>query len=109
MPGPGFVHLRGRSAYSLLEGALPVGKLVGLAQADAHPAVAVADANSLFGAVEFSDKAASSGLQPIVGLTLSVDFADREASRDPRAARKPQFVLLARSEAGYRNLMALSS
>ena len=107
---PGFVHLNVRSSYSLLEGALTVAKIAALAQADRTPAVALTDDN-LFGALEFSEKLSSAGVQPIVGLTLRVDFRDREerSGRATREDRRPGVVLLCRSEAGYRNLMALSS
>ncbi|MDQ4060200.1 MAG: PHP domain-containing protein, partial [Pseudomonadota bacterium] len=60
---PAFVHLRVHSAYSLLEGALPVPRLVGLAKADGQPAIAVTDTNNLYGALEFSEKAAAAGVQ----------------------------------------------
>src|SRR5690606_42073905 len=42
---PRFVHLRVHSAYSLLEGALPLGKIIKQAIADAAPAIAVPDTN----------------------------------------------------------------
>jgi DNA polymerase-3 subunit alpha len=108
---PGFVHLNVRSSFSLLEGALTVARIASLAKADHAPAVAITDDN-LFGALEFSEKIAGSGVQPIIGLTLGVDFKDREqrAGRPGRdEPRRPAIVLLARSEIGYRNLMALSS
>ncbi len=108
-----FVHLHVQSAFSLLESALPLQKLIDLAIADGQPALAVTDRNNLFGALEFSDKAASKGLQPIMGIKLSVDFADGEMH--PGSSRKnvmetlPSVVLLAMSEAGYGNLMKLAS
>ena len=40
-PARSFVHLRVHSAYSLLEGALPIGKIIGLAVKDEAPAVCV--------------------------------------------------------------------
>ena len=108
---PGFVHLHVHSAYSLLEGALPIGKLAELAKADKQPAVALTDTDNMFGALEFSEKLASSGIQPIVGCTLAVDFGDE--ARDPRLNGRmrvlPRIVLLAQREAGYRNLMRLCS
>ena len=55
---PGFIHLNCHSAYSLLEGALPLPTLVKLAAADGMPAVGVTDTANLFGALEFSEKAA---------------------------------------------------
>ena len=44
--GPGYVHLRVHSALSLLEGALPIKKLLDLAKADDQPALAIADTNN---------------------------------------------------------------
>jgi DNA polymerase-3 subunit alpha len=107
---PGFIHLSVRSSYSLLESALTVAKIAAIAKADRMPAVALTDDN-LFGALEFSEKLAAVGVQPIVGLTLSLDFGDREErlGRPMRESRKPSLTLLACSETGYRNLMALSS
>ena len=108
---PGFVHLHVHSAYSLLEGALPIGKLADLAKADKQPALALTDTDNMFGALEFSEKMAASGIQPIIGCTLAVDFADE--ARDPRANGRtrplPRIVLLAAREAGYRSLMRLCS
>jgi len=106
-----FVHLHVHSSYSLLEGALKIGALAELAKADKQPALALTDTDNMFGALEFSEKMASSGIQPIVGCCLSIDFGDQE--RDPRhpvAPRKlPRLVLLAAREDGYRSLMRLNS
>jgi DNA polymerase III subunit alpha len=108
----GFVHLHVHSAYSLREGALTIETLARLAKADAMPALAIADTNNLFGALEFSEKLAKSGVQPIIGAQVTVDFADaapallRAVERDE--ARTP-IVLIAQSETGYRNLMRLVS
>ena len=76
------------------------------------PAMAIGDTNNLFGALEFSEKLAKAGVQPIIGAQTTVDFADaapallRAVERDE--ARAP-IVLLAQTEAGYRNLMRLVS
>jgi len=111
----GFVHLRVRSAFSLLEGALKLGALIKLAAQDGQPALAVTDTNNLFGALEFSEKAAEAGLQPIIGMTLSVDFGALSGNgvhgqRQPHHRTvMPHLVLLAKDDAGYRNLMRLSS
>jgi DNA polymerase-3 subunit alpha len=108
---PGFVHLHVHSAYSLLEGALTIARLAEFAKADRQPALALTDTDNMFGALEFSEKLHSAGIQPIVGCALAVDFADE--ARDPRlvgrARALPRIVLLAASEAGYRSLMRLSS
>jgi DNA polymerase III subunit alpha len=112
MADPGFVHLHVHSSYSLLEGALPIARLAELAKADRQPALALTDTDNMFGALEFSDKMAGAGIQPIIGCALAIDFADQDAG--PRAAgglplTRPRIVLLAAREAGYRSLMRLNS
>jgi DNA polymerase-3 subunit alpha len=117
MAGPGFIHLHVHSAYSLLEGALPLSKLLDLAKADKQPALGIADTNNLFGALEFSEKAAGKGIQPLIGVELAVDFSAMEDSQDRMQERghdrgrygKGGLVLLAASETGFANLSGLVS
>jgi DNA polymerase III subunit alpha len=80
-----FIHLRVHSSFSLLEGALPIKKIVSHAIADAQPAIAVTDTNNLFGALEFS-------------------LTQRDAM-----ARRPAIVLLAATADGYARLVDLVS
>src|SRR5213592_4268068 len=80
MADPGFVHLHVHSSYSLLEGALTIARLAELARADRQPALALTDTDNMFGALEFSDKLAGSGIQPIIGCALAIDFGDQEAN-----------------------------
>jgi DNA polymerase III subunit alpha len=109
---PGFVHLHVHSSYSLLEGAMTVGRLADLAKSDRQPALALTDTDNLFGALEFSDKLAAAGIQPIIGCALAIDFADQDSA--PRNGngtplRRPRVVLLAMCEGGYRSLLRLNS
>jgi DNA polymerase-3 subunit alpha len=106
-----FVHLHVHSSYSLLEGALTIARLAELAKADKQPALALTDTDNMFGVLEFSEKLASYGIQPIVGCALAIDFGDTDhGQRNPNAApERARIVLLAAREAGYRSLMRLSS
>ena len=104
----GYVHLHVHSSYSLLEGALKIGDLVKAAGADRQPALALTDTNNLFGALEFSEKAAGSGIQPIAGMQLSVAFEAPEANAKLNASH-PHIVLLAKDETGYGHLLRLAS
>ena len=70
----GFVHLRVKSAYSLLEGAVRPGELAKLALSGGMPAVAVTDVNNLFGVFEISETLVKVGVQPIVGCLLAVEL-----------------------------------
>src|ERR1700726_1582603 len=110
MSNAGFVHLHVHSAYSLLKGSIKIQKLGELAKADRQPALALTDTDNMFGALEFSDKMAASGIQPIIGCELAVDFGDQDPSgRNALAAGPARIVLLAARERGYRSLMRLNS
>jgi DNA polymerase-3 subunit alpha len=101
------------SAYSLLEGALTIQKLAALARADEAPALALTDSNNLFGALEFSEAMAEVGVQPIIGVTLSLTFATERQSSLGAEQRGPRIegriALLAKDANGYANLMRLST
>ncbi len=108
----GFVHLHVHTSFSLREGALAIGNLQKLALHDRQPALAITDTNNLFGALEFSEKLAAAGIQPIIGVGLSVEFGDAAAfgaRHDHSGLGRASLVLLAQSEAGYMNLMRLTS
>ena len=66
MTAPRFIHLRVHTEHSLLEGAIPVKKLVKLAAGAEMPAIAVTDTNNMFCALEFSVTAQGAGVQPII-------------------------------------------
>src|SRR5579859_7476238 len=107
---PGFVHLHVHSAYSLLKGSIKIARLGELAKADRQPALALTDTDNMFGALEFSDKMAGYGIQPIIGCEIAVDFGDQDPNtRNALAAAPSRLVLLAARERGYRSLMRLNS
>jgi DNA polymerase-3 subunit alpha len=110
MSSAGFVHLHVHSAYSLLKGSIKIAKLGELAKADRQPALALTDTDNMFGALEFSDKMAGYGIQPIIGCELAVDFGDQDPNaRNAPATNPARIVLLAARERGYRSLMRLNS
>src|SRR5262249_54375647 len=95
----------------LLQGALSIARLAELAKADRQPALALTDTDNMFGALEFSEKMAGAGIQPIVGCALAVGFGDQEAGPRTGGAspQRPRGALLAARESGYRSLMRLNS
>ena len=104
---PRFIHLRVHTEHSLLEGAVPVKKLVDLCKTHDMPAVAITDTNNMFAALEFSVTATGAGLQPIIGCQVSVAYDPAGPGERPRASAP--VVLLAQNEAGYMALMKLNS
>src|SRR5258707_1729591 len=105
----GFVHLHVHSAYWLLKGSIKIQKLAELAKPDREPALALTDTDNMFGALEFSDKMAGYGIQPIIGCELAVDFGDQDPNGRNVLAEPARIVLLAARERGYRSLMRLNS
>ncbi|MGJ3233311.1 MAG: DNA polymerase III subunit alpha [Oceanicaulis sp.] len=102
-----FVHLRVRSPYSLLEGSIRIKETAALCKKMGMPAAAITDTNNLFGALEFSETLSGEGVQPIIGCTLKVQI---EAPRPgERSTPDGTLVVLAKDQAGYANLMKLSS
>ena len=104
-----YVPLRTRSPYSMLEGALKIKQVAARCADWRFPAIALTDTNNMCGALEFADTVTGFGLQPIMGVTLSMDIGlplqPGQLRRDPDGT----LVLLAQNEKGYENLMALSS
>ncbi len=112
MPHADFVHLRVHTAYSLSEGAIKVVELAARCRAERMPAVAITDRGNLFGALEFSLECEQAGVQPIIGSEIAVRHSAGDGPRrggGGHDAPPDWLVLLAQNEAGYANLMALSS
>ncbi|WP_170478288.1 DNA polymerase III subunit alpha [Ruegeria arenilitoris] len=104
---PRFIHLRVHTEYSLLEGAVRLKKLPALCEQMDMPAVAVTDTNSMFSALEFSVTASGAGVQPIMGCQVDLEYVKAQPGEKPKGPAP--LILLAQSEAGYENLMKLSS
>lgn len=109
MPHADFVHLRVHTAYSLLEGAIHIKDLARLCAEEKMPAVAMTDTANMFGALEFSETIAMSGVQPIIGVTLPLENPFAQKSRFGKKPAPDSLVLLAQNATGYANLMALVS
>ena len=93
----------------MLEGALKMKETATCVAKYRQPAIAITDTNNLCGALEFSEVMSGAGVQPIIGVTLSVDLEGERQPGQLRCDPDGTVVLLAQSELGYGNLMALSS
>ena len=94
----GFVHLRVRSEYSLVDSTVRIDALMERAAAAGIPAVGVTDAGNLFAVVKAVAEAERRGVKPIVGVDLQVLGAEAEPTR---------LTLLCMDLKGYRDLAAL--
>jgi DNA polymerase-3 subunit alpha len=103
-----FVHLHLHSQYSLLDGANRLDEVIGAAAAAGMPAMALTDHGNMFGAIQFYNLARKAGVKPILGIEAYVAQGNR-LDRTPGKGGSNHLVLLAASEAGYRNLIKLTS
>jgi DNA polymerase-3 subunit alpha len=101
---PSFVHLHVHSEYSILDGACRIPDLVARAAELEMPAVGLTDHGSLAGAVQLFTYARKQGVEPVIGCEVYV-ADDRRA----QAKGYAHLTLLARDNAGYANLIKLSS
>ncbi|MFO1039991.1 MAG: DNA polymerase III subunit alpha [Geminicoccaceae bacterium] len=107
MPSAPFVHLRVRSAFSLLESTIRYDELAKRCRRDGMPAVAVTDSANLFGAMQFCAAAKKAGVQPIVGVLLALAPPESLTRQTHRPLPPEQIVLLAKDAGGYANLLQL--
>jgi DNA polymerase-3 subunit alpha len=104
-----FVHLHNHTQYSLLDGLTKIPALMKSVEANGMKAVAMTDHGTMSGAIEFYKTANEYGLKPIVGMEAymaSRSLTDKTPSKDKAYHH---LILLAMDQAGYQNLMALST
>ena len=104
-----FVHLHLHTQYSLLDGAIRIDALLKRVKEFGMNAVAVTDHGTMFGTVEFYEKANKAGIKPIVGCECYL--APRKLSDKTHIDKKGlcHLVLLAKNQEGYKNLCNLAS
>jgi DNA polymerase-3 subunit alpha len=102
-----FVHLHVHTAFSLLDGAIRIPDLLERAAALEMPAVAITDHGTLFGVLDFYQKATKAGIKPILGCEAYVAPASRHDKRGTAKGDNFHLVLLAMDNQGYHNLVQL--
>ncbi len=100
-------HLHVHSEYSLLDGACRIDALAERAAGFGQPALALTDHGVMNGAVELYKACAKHSIKPIVGCEIYL--VDDHTANGPGRVERNHLTLLARSDAGYRNLVELSS
>ncbi len=99
------VHLHVHSEYSLLDGACNIDALAERAAAFGQPALALTDHGVMSGSIEMYKAAKRHGIKPILGCEIYLAGEEMPGGRRERN----HLTLLAADDAGYRNLMKLSS
>ena len=106
-----FVHLHTHSEFSLLDGANRLPELVKHVKSLGMDSLAVTDHGNLYAAWHFYAEARAQGIRPILGFEAYLAFGPRTVQAKPSwaPANYSHLVLLAQNQAGYRNLVRLSS
>src|SRR5438067_10167964 len=106
----------------MLDGAARIGEVVAAAVADGQPAIGITDHGNMYGVLDFYRAARKAGINPVIG-TEAYMAGESRFERPVRRGRVDDtggeigegeklyyhLTLLAESNAGYRNLIKLSS
>src|SRR3984957_853325 len=105
-----FTHLHLHTDNSLLDGACDVDKLATHLEKIGQTPAAITDHGNIYGAVHFFDAMKKKNLKPILGCELYVckEEDHRREAADPDS-KYNHLLVLAENEAGYRNLVRLTS
>src|SRR3954466_9784957 len=100
------VHLHVHSEYSLLDGACGIDALAARAAELGQPALGLTDHGVMNGALEFYKACKKHGIKPILGFEA---YLVDEVKDDAIRYERNHLTLLAQNDAGFRNLVKLSS
>ncbi|HEX6391430.1 MAG TPA: PHP domain-containing protein, partial [Solirubrobacteraceae bacterium] len=105
MNAPSCAHLHVHSEYSLLDGACKIDALAERAAAFGQPALGLTDHGVMNGSIELFKAARKHQIKPILGCEIYL--VDDQSQRGRHEHN--HLTLLAATDAGYRNLVKLSS
>jgi len=117
-----FAHLHVHTEFSMLDGAARIDEVVAAAAADGQPAIGITDHGNMYGVLDFYRAARKAGITPVLG-TEAYMAGESRFERPVRRGRVDDtggeggegeklyyhLTLLAESNAGYKNLLKLSS
>ena len=105
-----FAHLHLHTEYSLLDGGNRINRLMDRVAELGMDTVAITDHGNLCGCVEFYHAARKRNLKPILGIEAYVAVGDRrQRGGGTSKGGGDHLVLLAENQAGWSNLLKLSS
>ena len=120
--GASFTHLHQHTEFSMLDGAARIPEVIARAAADGQPAIGITDHGNMYGVLDFYKAAREAGIKPIIGTEAYMAGESRferpvrrgrvdDTGGDADAGEKLYYhlTLLAETDAGYKNLLKLSS
>ncbi len=103
-----FTHLHLHTEYSLLDGTARISDIITRAKQLGMRSVAITDHGVMYGVADFYRKAVEDGLKPIIGCEVYVAPGNM-TDKTKTMKEYSHLILLAKDNAGYKNLMRLSS
>ncbi len=99
-----FTHLHLHTDYSLLDGAIPIDKLIDYGKKNNLKALAISDHGNIFGAVKFFEKCKKNNIKPILGIEayITEDILIKNIHN-----RYYHLLLLVQNKIGYKNICKL--
>ncbi len=104
-----FTHLHVHSHYSLLDGLAKIDQILDTCQELKMSSIALTDHGSMYGLVEFYQKAKKRGIRPILGNEVYIAPNGMLQKRPNIDNKRYHLVLLVKNEEGYRNLVKMTS
>jgi DNA polymerase-3 subunit alpha len=104
-----FTHLHLHTEFSLLDGLSRIPDVMDRVAAIGQQSVAMTDHGVLYGAIDFYKEARARGIKPIIGIEAYIAPDSRHKKAESRSNNYHHLTLLAKDEAGYRNLIQLST
>jgi DNA polymerase-3 subunit alpha len=101
-----FTHLHLHTDYSLLDGAIPIDKLIKYGKDNNLKALAISDHGNIFGAVKFFEKCKKANIKPILGIEayITEDIGIKNIHN-----RYYHLLLIVQNSVGYKNICRLIS
>jgi len=105
-----FTHLEVHSNLTLLGATASIEALASRASAEGFAHLALTDTNALYGAIAFARECRKQGVQPLIGMTVTLQQPVPGPEHLLSAGAGPgHLVLLAKNATGYRSLCRLST
>jgi DNA polymerase-3 subunit alpha len=99
-----FTHLHLHTDYSLLDGAIPIDKLIEYGKKNNFKALAISDHGNIFGAVKFFEKCKKENIKPILGIEA---YITEDINIKNIHNRYYHLLLLVQNKIGYKNICRL--
>ena len=103
-----FTHVHVHTEYSLLDGMSRIPQLIDRAKELGMDSLAITDHGIMYGAIQFYLAAREAGIKPIIGCEIYI-APNSHFSRDARDKQNFHLILLAKNQAGYHNLIQLTT